>query len=245
MFNEHNPAASIVTNIWYLRVLAALIILGISVMFKRVYISLSLGKKKYISYGPKCESIMRKVLLLSEVALLAEDIEYSSYLKEYGKKNLSKSKNMTVKTSGAGGWLFENVVKNTFDKEDDSDCSIGNGRDPNDIYNLVNIEGINEADSPEKKDSDDIMDKFIRRTKKWAHFALPASARSDKQKIFSSSERSEIEKLLGEWEEPERYKKESVRQNRSNFFQFNTLFFNFNPYVCYTFSGKTPQFKKY
>lgn len=208
IFNEDNPAATIITNIWYLRVLIAMIILGVAVMFKRVYISLSLGKKKYVAYGPQMESIMRKVLLLSEVAMLAEELEYSSYNEQKSKPKHSKTKKTPMKKSGVGGWLLENVGKTTYAKDDDSDGGLIDERDPNDIYQLDENNESVEVESVSEKDDGDIMDKFIRTTKKIAHFAIPV-AKSDKEKIFSLSERTEIEKILGEWEEPERYKKES------------------------------------
>ena len=209
IFNEDNPAATIITNIWYLRVLIAMIILGVAVMFKRVYMSLSLGKKKYVAYGPQMESIMRKVLLLSEVAMLAEDFEYSSFIGQNSNPKQSKTKKTPMKKSGVGGWLLENVGNRTYEKDDDSDGGMIDEGDPNDIYQLDEKNESNEVESVSGKEDSDIMDKFIRTTKKIAHFAIPM-AKNEKEKVFSQSERNEIEKILGEWEEPERYKKESV-----------------------------------
>jgi hypothetical protein len=114
-----------------------------------------------------------------------------------------------MKKSGVGGWLLENVGKTTYEKDDDSDGGLIDERDPNDIYQLDENNESVEVESVSEKDNGDIMDKFIRTTKKIAHFAIPV-AKSDKEKIFSLSERTEIEKILGEWEEPERYKKGSV-----------------------------------
>jgi hypothetical protein len=219
-----------------------MIILGVAVMFKRVYISLSLGKKKYVTYGPQMESIMRKVLLLSEVAMLAEEIEYSSYIGQNTNQKESKNKKTPMKKSGVGGWLLENVGKTTYEKDDDSDGGPIDERDPNDIYQLDDNNESNEVQSLSEKDDGDIMDKFIRTTKKLAHFAIPV-AKSEKEKIFSLSERSEIEKLLGEWEEPERYKKESVSCLSSILKTEFEMICNLT-HCEYLFSGKTLPFKK-
>jgi hypothetical protein len=141
--------------------------------------------------------------------MLAEELEYSSYNEQKSKPKQSKTKKTPMKKSGVGGWLLENVGKTTYEKDDDSDGGLIDERDPNDIYQLDENNESVEVESVSEKDNGDIMDKFIRTTKKIAHFAIPVP-KSDKEKIFSLSERTEIEKILGEWEEPERYKKGSV-----------------------------------
>lgn len=145
IFNETNPSASITTNVWYLRILISMIILGIAVMFKRVYISLSLGKKKYVAYGPQMESIMRKVLLVGEVAMLAEEIEYSTITSESLSHMKTKvvSKRMLKTSVVGGGWLFSDIRREpVIEDPDDEAGSVYSGaiqREAGDVFQIDEI----------------------------------------------------------------------------------------------------------
>jgi small-conductance mechanosensitive channel len=219
IFNEINPPATITTNIWYLRLLIAMIILGVAVMFKRVYVSISLGKKKYVAYGPQMESIMRKVLLIAEVAMLAEDIEYSTYTAEQLSHKKSK-----VPSTGAikanlvgGGWLFSDIRRESvIEDQQDEAGSVYSGtvqREPDDVFQIDDVSDRNVAQGPsilvKDDDDDDNTEPNTFATKLRRQIFNKSILKKESKKIFNESERIAIEKLLGEWEEPELYKKAS------------------------------------
>jgi hypothetical protein len=157
------------------------------------------------------EKIMRKILLIAEVALLAEDIAFNA-------KNSENSLINTTK-SPARGWLFENYRSKTNAEDDDddeeesmteTDVSI-RMRKNSDLYDFPIDD---HASSQQGKDDrgvpqDSIKLKAHQRFIQWVPFKKNGT-KKDITKLLETKE-SELEKLLGEWEEPEVVRKISVR----------------------------------
>eukprot|EP00557_Chaetoceros_sp_GSL56_P008411 CAMPEP_0176506328 /NCGR_PEP_ID=MMETSP0200_2-20121128/16971_1 /TAXON_ID=947934 /ORGANISM="Chaetoceros sp., Strain GSL56" /LENGTH=975 /DNA_ID=CAMNT_0017905945 /DNA_START=568 /DNA_END=3491 /DNA_ORIENTATION=+ len=199
--DEKNSSGGITSDRTYTVILVTMIITGVIIMVKRLLISLLLGKKKYVTYGPQMEKIMRKVLLIAEVALLAEDIAFSA-------KNSENSLINTTK-SPARGWLFENY-RSEIDAEDEeedeesiteTDVSVGR-RKNSDLYDFP-LDDL--ASSQRGNDKGARQDSTIRKAHQrfiqWVPFKKTGTKKGI-TKLLETKE-SELDKLLDEWEEPE------------------------------------------
>jgi hypothetical protein len=152
---------------------------------------------------------MRKVLLIAEVALLAEEIEFAA-------KNLENNM-INTKKSPARGWLFEhyrtdtNVGEEEDDDEDEESMTETDAsmrmRKNSDLYDFPTDDL---ATSQQGKDNDQggavapqdsIRRKAQQRFIQWVPFKKNG-AKKDISNLLETKE-SELEKLLGEWEEPE------------------------------------------
>ena len=72
MFTNENPAGDVTDRVLYRRVLISLIIYGISTSFKRVWVGQHLGRRIFVRYNPSLIKLMKRMMLVSEVALLAK-----------------------------------------------------------------------------------------------------------------------------------------------------------------------------
>ena len=75
LFNEANPVVGITDSIFYMRILIAMIVIGISASLKRLFTAIYLGRRAVAHFGPELEKLMAKMILIGEVANLARDIE--------------------------------------------------------------------------------------------------------------------------------------------------------------------------
>lgn len=80
LFNRNNPGGNITHSENYRIILILMIVCGGAVAAKRFYIGLELGKKTYSRYAQDLEKVMKKTLLLSEVAHLAKRIEKDNFI---------------------------------------------------------------------------------------------------------------------------------------------------------------------
>ena len=110
IFSDVNPSGSFIYSTFYMRVLLTMIIAGITTALKRLWIATYLGKRSYIHFGPELEVILGKMLLVSSVANLGQQIE---------------SNIVTNKIDD--GYVFASITKSvkafpglTTDSEDDS-----------------------------------------------------------------------------------------------------------------------------
>lgn len=143
---------------------------------------------------------MQKVLLIGEVAMLAEEIEFAI------KNNASQNKTMSHQ-SPANKWLFEKYktkgsnIEEEDDQDDEEDEVEEGMREDSELYR---VEGM-----------DDSIGKSQRLiTKKkgintWIRFSKKHS-KDKTESLLKDSDREVMESLLGEWEEPQLRKKSSV-----------------------------------
>jgi hypothetical protein len=142
-------------------------------------------------FSPEIERVMREILYITEVAFLAEEIENEVW---YSNKEYSKDKKARRK------WIFSNVksVANLDAGDDDDDD--GDNDKYDEVYNFDKNRFLDESN-----DNETIVKK-----KKGRLHGIRASAkkRSIKQatnvrKDTGESDSNELEKVLGEWEEPD------------------------------------------
>ena len=168
---------------------------------------------KYVTYGPKMEKLMKKVLLIAEIAMLAEEIEFMAKNQRNNEALLLSNK----KKAPARGWLFENYKAGTDglvqddDDDDDSITEYSGARKNSDVYEFpgdddgeldnAGIEDVKENEVTAQKGN---IFQFYNPFKK-------DKAKKEIKSMIKTSKTQEIEKLLGEWEEPEVYRKAQVR----------------------------------
>lgn len=75
LFNEKNPSGNVVSNEWNIRLLAVAMCVSLVVAVKRFLIGLYLGRQTFAHFGKPLAKVMKKMLLVGEVAALARDIE--------------------------------------------------------------------------------------------------------------------------------------------------------------------------
>lgn len=75
MLNPANRADGIVDSDLYTDILLSMIVAGVATSVKRTILALYLGKRVYIHYKPKLEKVMIDMLLLTEVAELANALD--------------------------------------------------------------------------------------------------------------------------------------------------------------------------
>eukprot|EP00557_Chaetoceros_sp_GSL56_P007064 CAMPEP_0176504220 /NCGR_PEP_ID=MMETSP0200_2-20121128/15805_1 /TAXON_ID=947934 /ORGANISM="Chaetoceros sp., Strain GSL56" /LENGTH=888 /DNA_ID=CAMNT_0017903613 /DNA_START=3159 /DNA_END=5822 /DNA_ORIENTATION=+ len=182
IFNEENPSGTVTSNHWYGSILLAICVCSLLAMVKRVLVAVFLGRKKYATYGRKMEQIMMKVLLISEIALLAEEIE-----------DAAANNDFPVRFGGLGaqggsGLLFSRMQ---------SSLKIQSTADENksDLCHNVKFYDV-QNNTTDTSDSG-------RRSNGWkATFKKIGSKRKNQRSnLVDASTKAEIEKLL-EWEEP-------------------------------------------
>ena len=175
-----------------------------------------------MSYGPAMEKIMRKILLVAEVALLAEDIKFAAQYQEDTIINSSKSP--------ARSWLFHNYRMSdaSCDEDEDNDSLTetdvsGRARKNSDVYEFPGMTIDNDADDTNEGQPDEGEEKAkakIEQTQKrnvnrfiniqWVPFKKNETKKEVNTMLQTSTDGTELSRLLGEWEEPEVFQKIGV-----------------------------------
>ena len=158
-----------------------------------------------VTYSSELTAIMKKVLLISEVAVLSEDISVDPQ---------SGSEQLSPRSQQPGNaWLYSHYDKKEATKDvanedaDEEDMST-------ELYDISEVDMVQgkELGEENNKDKKNIRHGFRKHLKKLN--IMPNSViRDDSAKnLFSDEEQLQIESLLGEWEEVEVEKEPSVRR---------------------------------
>ncbi len=93
LFTYHNPSGGIPDEPLYRRMLILMMVVGLVVAIKRVWLGFLLGKKIYRNYSEDLAKLMKKLLLLGKVAFVARDVaRRASYHNAQLVKSLSINK---------------------------------------------------------------------------------------------------------------------------------------------------------
>ena len=88
--NDTNPSGSVINDKLYIQVIEIAIFVGLAVSLKRLAVGLFFGRQTFSNYGSELATVMHKMVLVSEVAGLANDI-YSSR-DEFAPSSMAPSK---------------------------------------------------------------------------------------------------------------------------------------------------------
>lgn len=137
--------------------------------------------------------MMQKVLLLGEVAILANEIGFAG-----GKIRKSQNKRMGGQ---ANQWLFDNYKSKRSQDEEEEEEELEEGmRVDEDLYQMSMDEEDDGKEGDKKKKG---FTSWMRKN--------PGESKEKVSNIHEQSNRELLSQLLGEWEEPQISKKFSVR----------------------------------
>ena len=137
MYSQLDSGAYILNSDIYIRLLMSMIVAGIAVAIKRTSVAMSFGRRTFVEFKPRLEKLLKEVVLVSELAALAEEAELaaSEELMEVQVDNKEQQRVTNVKFMGDVSWSnnnrrrdghspTKNVVANeneTTDSDDDDD----------------------------------------------------------------------------------------------------------------------------
>lgn len=121
LFNENNPAGDITSSLAYSRILVIAVSVGCVVSVKRLAIGLYLGRQTFSNFSTQLGQVMNKMLLVSEVAVLAKDIEVKSWHQEE-----KKARGIGLRELGRSAWrLSADNLSSLLKTADDEDDEVG------------------------------------------------------------------------------------------------------------------------
>jgi hypothetical protein len=98
LFNLTNPSGHIVDSLWYHRILSIAIGVSAVVAVKRFITGMFFGKKTFLQYSDKLATVMGKIILISQVAYLAQDLERQSRFKGRDEQDLQRESTVSRAT---------------------------------------------------------------------------------------------------------------------------------------------------
>jgi hypothetical protein len=195
MFNETNNSGNTTSDSFYLRLLIAGIVAGVLTSLKRVWITTYLGKRSYEHYGPQLEEIMRKMLLISEVAHLSVEIEEASAYHDY----FIDEDRIHRKNKALGGWKFKDLSESEGDEgeDDGEDASQTPSQNSTASPMTKSLKAAPQAaDTDDKPPTNDETDTS-------APDPIEPMAPRPAFDTMTSSQKIRLLPQLGEWTEPE------------------------------------------
>ena len=126
-FQCKNPAGEITSSLTYFRILAIAVSVGCVVSVKRLAVGLYLGRQTFSNFSTQLGQVMNKMLLISEVAVLAKDIELKSWQREEKKARGIGMSEQGRSTSRLDADNLSSLLK-TADDEDDEVGTTGGDR---------------------------------------------------------------------------------------------------------------------
>eukprot|EP00536_Pseudo-nitzschia_multiseries_P009481 jgi/Psemu1/325666/estExt_fgenesh1_pg.C_2640022 len=208
LFNECNSSGNIIAHSMNIKLQLIALALSVIVSVKRLLIGFRQGRKTFLHYAEELSKLMKKILLISEVSNLAIQLEIedennddlsdpdsdSSYAEEdfkQGRHSIFKQgrqSNISVRRAKIAGIdTAAQMIQEDIDKE----------------------EGVHHPEDDEVQLESSIASKTYATSK--SNTTRNKLVISDRDKelvtgLLSQSQKRRIERLLGNWEEPEREK---------------------------------------
>lgn len=183
LFNQSNPSGSVISSSFNLRVQLCALGISIAVAIKRLLIGFYQGRKTFLTYAEDLTDSMTKILLVSEVANLAARLE--NEILDDSQRGDPTSNSLNRRTSTAG--IDDAARKLNQDLEDEE----GEEDDDGDSSSHFTTSHRSHPSNPSKD-------------KKGKKLVISEKDKSYATGRLTQSQRRRIERLLGNWEEPER-----------------------------------------
>lgn len=186
MFNASNPSGTFIHSVSYMRILLAMLFLGITTSLKRLWVSTSRGRRLYLRYNDELEILLAKILIVAEVAglgrQLENEVQTSLMSSGYG-------------YAGVQGKQKQSVIR--FARKVSYDSSP--------MQSKRSEDELSQKKPPEDGFGASLRDAGIGGKKIAAHATRPGllNSKSEKLSIINSSSKLEIMNLFEEWEEPD------------------------------------------
>jgi hypothetical protein len=117
VFNESNPSGDFVGSNFYLRLLLAMFTFGFTTALKRLWLGTFLGRRSYTHYSSDLNILLAKMLLISQVAHLAREIDHHTFTGKIGERLLYPLRHI--------GFTDTSTENNTSPSKDDVENSDG------------------------------------------------------------------------------------------------------------------------
>jgi hypothetical protein len=140
LFNTANPSGHVVDSPWNHRVLSIVVCVSFVTSVKRFFMGFYLGKNTFRMFSEKLANVMKKILLISQVAALSRDVEDNARVRDRSRRQTHLS---SVLTQDKLGDLLQNA--------DDTSTSTSPKGDPSIVPSL----GINASSTEAVIDPDD------------------------------------------------------------------------------------------
>ena len=128
VYPDCNPAGTVVYSDAYFRVLIAMIVFGAAASIKRVGIALYQGKRSTEHYGPQLQKLMEKMLTISELGQLADEIE--AIRADQGQHYYSIHGTRTAKDGGLDFDRLRKMKRQEGDSDDEDEFSLSTASTP-------------------------------------------------------------------------------------------------------------------
>ena len=225
MCNDKNPAADFLHGNFYPRLLGSMIFVGVVTSLKRLMLATFLGRRSFAHYGPEFETILAKMILVSQVAHLARRIEANVVTPT---AMLSSGYAYTMKNAN-----FAGLASDSDDLENNSPA-----RSPSRRRRSVGDSASQATDS--SPSSPQGFGESLRRSVYGKKLISSLSRKNvgmlEGMTRGNSSSKAEMMKLLEEWEEPDLQANAASKVSIKDILQFVSSI------VMFLFALMHPQF---
>lgn len=181
MCNKQNPAADFLHGSFYLRILLSMIFVGVITSLKRLMLATFLGRRSFAHYGPEFETILAKMILVSQVAHLARRIEANVF---------------SPTTMLGSGYAYTMTKANFAGLASDSDDFEASS--PPDTRKSVDYNSHASESPASQHGFGESLGKSV-----YGKKLISSMSRRNMMTSDNSSSKVEMMKLLEEWEEPD------------------------------------------
>eukprot|EP00934_Nitzschia_sp_Nitz4_P008165 Nitzschia sp. Nitz4//scaffold56_size114212//30547//37556//NITZ4_003939-RA/size114212-augustus-gene-0.81-mRNA-1//-1//CDS//3329554673//8155//frame0 len=127
MFQLTEQGGFIMNSELYLRVLIAMVLVGIATTLKRTVLTLYFGKRSFENYKPKLEQLLSEMIVITEMAELATEADILSG-RDFGPQKAKDKKKPQI----SARWTNLRPLNNSSGhSEDDDDASVDDDKVPN------------------------------------------------------------------------------------------------------------------
>lgn len=177
LFNANNPSGAITSDARYRGLNSFVLVSGLAVATKRFLVGLHFGKTTYIKYAERLSAVLRMVVEVTNVSRLTDMSGNKDSL-------LSAASIIGHNTKAIDGWLSEVMAS------DDDEAAAGTKKADGD-------------DETNDSDDDNIVQRDGIKLPKQELLVDPSRRRGNSSFSMSDSQKTKIDQLLGEWEEPD------------------------------------------
>jgi hypothetical protein len=184
LFNDNNPSGSVTTSEAFFKTLTICTSVGVVVSIKRLAVGLYLGRQTFGNFAQPLSKVMNKMLLISEISQLAREIEKRSWSREKRRsdsKRWKEEEEQELRPSYLSSERLSEIVASA---------------DAEDLGTHSATEPQNSTASLSGENVDMVID---------INDVNPYTG------LLSSTQKSKVAELLGQWEEPDRGHAEQVR----------------------------------
>ena len=184
--NQQNPPAAFLHGRVYTGILFSMIFVGAATSLKRLVIATFLGRRSFAHYGPELETILAKMILVSQVAHLARRIE-------------AKVTSVNIGSLLSSGYVYTMKKADFGDLMSDSDADSSPSGSPR---QAVRRKSVDDSSDSSPQGFGESLRKSV-----YGKKLISSIARKNvgmlESVTQSSNSKMEILKFLEEWEEPD------------------------------------------